>query len=1062
MPKKKNINKVLVIGSGPIIIGQAAEFDYSGTQACKALKEEGIEIVLINSNPATIMTDWEMADRIYLEPLIPEVVARILEKERPDGIIATLGGQTGLNLAMELASAGVLDRLGIPLLGASLESINFAEDRELFKKRMEEIGEPVLKSVIVHSLEEGINALDEIGFPLVIRPAYTLGGTGGGIVEKFEDFEKALLRSLSLSPVKQALLEKSVVGWKEIEFEVMRDSKGNVITICSMENFDPMGIHTGDSIVVAPTQTLNDCEYQMLRTASLKIISGLKVEGGCNIQFALNPKNLEYYVIEVNPRVSRSSALASKATGFPIARLTAKIAIGLTLDEIKNPVTKETYAAFEPALDYVVVKIPRWGFEKFKVEDRSLGTQMQATGEVMALGRTFEEALLKAIRSLDLELGLFFDKFSYLSNEEIKYYLKKADDRRLFLIAEGFKRGFTVEEVYELTKIDPFFLSKIYNLIALSLKYKGKSLSEITPKELRFLKSLGLGDYDLSCILNASKEEIFQYRKIHKIFPVYKIVDTCAAEFSAQTPYYYSTYEEENEVVKNPQRSVVVLGSGPIRIGQGIEFDYCTVQAVKSIKEEGLVSVMINNNPETLSTDFDVSDRLYFEPLTSEDVTNVMEEEEPLGFLSQFGGQTAINLSKTLVKRGFYLLGTSQESIDLAEDREKFDRVLQKLKIPRPKGFYVRNFIEAKEVIKDIGFPVLLRPSYVLGGRAMHIIDNIEELENYFKRRDLILPLWMDQFILGKEAEVDLLCDGEDVFIPGIMEHIERAGIHSGDSIAVYPPYSLSLKTQEKIIEYSKKIALALKVRGLLNIQFVIDKNENVFVLEANPRASRTVPFLSKALKLPLVKWATKISLGYKLKDFGIESEVYPTPRHFAVKAPVFSFTKIKSAEVELGPEMRSTGEVMGIDYTWEKALYKAFLASGIKIPLYDGKILITTYFDAPWDYLLKRNFELYSIDKSESNVFLPLKMEKDEIFTLTKKKFDLVVSIGKNDKAWRRACYDLGISCIVSEDTFNAIIKMLMNIDEEIDYRALQDYFEEKKDVLVGKSMETALRQNF
>lgn len=1052
MPKRRGVNKVLVIGSGPIIIGQAAEFDYSGTQACRALKEEGIEIVLINSNPATIMTDWEMADRIYLEPLIPEVVERIIEKEKPDGIIATLGGQTGLNLAMELSSLGILERLGIPLLGASLESINFAEDREMFKKKMEEIGEPVLKSVIVRSLEEGINALEEIGLPLVIRPAYTLGGTGGGIVEKIEDFEKILIRSLSLSPVKQALLEKSVSGWKEIEFEVMRDAKGNVITVCSMENFDPMGIHTGDSIVVAPTQTLNDCEYQMLRTASLKIISSLKIEGGCNIQFALNPKKLEYYVIEVNPRVSRSSALASKATGFPIARITAKIAVGLTLDEIRNPVTKETYAAFEPTLDYVVVKIPRWGFEKFKVKDRTLGTQMQATGEVMALGRTFEEALLKAVRSLDVELGLFSDKFSYLSNEEIKYYFKNADDRRLFLIAEGFRRGFSVKEVHDLTGIDYFFLSKIYNLIEISYKFKEKSLSDITPRELRFLKSIGLGDYDLSCIINASKEEIFQYRKIHKIFPVYKIVDTCAAEFSAQTPYYYSTYEEENEVIKTPQRSVVVLGSGPIRIGQGIEFDYCTVQAVKSIKEEGLVSVMINNNPETLSTDFDIADRLYFEPLTTEDVINVLEQEEPLGFLSQFGGQTAINLSKNLVKRGFYLLGTSQGSIDLAEDREKFDRVLNKLKISRPKGFYIRSFQEAKNVVGEIGFPVLLRPSYVLGGRAMHIIDSFEELENYFSRRDLILPLWMDQFILGKEAEVDLLCDGEDVFIPGVMEHVERAGIHSGDSIAIFPTYSLSSKAQEKIIEYSKKIALALKVRGLLNIQFVVDKDDNVFVLEANPRASRTVPFLSKALKLPLVKWATKISLGYKLKDFGIKNELYPCPKHFSVKAPVFSFTKIKSAEIELGPEMRSTGEVMGIAYNWEKALYKALLASGIKVPLYDGKFLVTTYFDTHWDYLLKRNIKLYTIGNTVNNLFIPIDIEKNEIFTLTREKFDLVISTGKKDGAWKRACFDLGIPCVVSEDTFNTIIEMLKNInDDEMDYIALQDYFQVKEDAFVG-----------
>ncbi|PMQ01709.1 MAG: carbamoyl phosphate synthase large subunit [Dictyoglomus sp. NZ13-RE01] len=1061
MPKKKGINKVLVIGSGPIIIGQAAEFDYSGTQACKALKEEGIEVVLVNSNPATIMTDWEMADRIYLEPLTVEVLEKIIEKEKPDGIIATLGGQTGLNLAMELARKGTLNKYGVPLLGASLESINFAEDRELFKKKMEEIGEPVLESIIIRNLEEAWSAVEKIGFPLVVRPAYTLGGTGGGIVETPEEFEKTVLRSLNLSPVSQALIEKSVVGWKEIEFEVMRDANGSVITICSMENFDPMGIHTGDSIVVAPTQTLNDREYQMLRSSALKIISALKIEGGCNIQFALNPNNLEYYVIEVNPRVSRSSALASKATGFPIARITAKIAIGLTLDEIKNPVTNETYAAFEPALDYVVVKIPRWGFEKFRVNDRTLGTQMQATGEVMALGRTFEEALLKAIRSLDTELGLFSDKFSYLTLEEIRYYLAKPDDRRLFIISEAFKRGLSVEEVHNLSKIDLFFLSKLFNLIKIAEKYKGKSLMDITPKELRYLKSLGFGDYDLSCILKATKDEIYKYRKVHNIYPVYKIVDTCAAEFSAQTPYYYSTYEEENEITKSKQKSVVVLGSGPIRIGQGIEFDYCTVQAVKAIKEEGLISVMINNNPETLSTDFDVSDRLYFEPLTTEDITNIMIQEEPLGFLSQFGGQTAINLSKNLVNRGFFLLGTSQRSIDLAEDREKFDKVLQKLKIPRPKGFYIRSLKEAKDIIKEIGFPVLLRPSYVLGGRAMHIISNIQELESYFQRRDLILPLWMDQFILGKEAEVDLLCDGEEVFIPGIMEHIEKAGIHSGDSTAVFPPYSLSKEVQEKIVDYSKKIALALEVRGLLNIQFVIDRNENVFVLEANPRASRTVPFLSKALKLPLVKWATKISLGYKIKDFNVEPGLYPPPKHYAIKAPVFSFTKIKSAEIELGPEMRSTGEVMGIDYKWEKALFKALLASGLKIPLNGGKILVTTYFNADWEELLKRGYKLYMIESDiKDELFISIPIIKDELHTLTNEKFDLVVSIGKDDKAWRRACFDLGIPCIVVEDTFYAVLEMIKRLDGEIEYRAIQDYFEEELSYgTLGESLGTTIK---
>lgn len=1037
--------KVLVIGSGPIVIGQAAEFDYSGTQACRALKEEGVEIVLVNSNPATIMTDWEMADRIYIEPITVEVIQKIIEKERPDGIIATLGGQTGLNIAMELASTGVLEKYNIPLLGASLESISMAEDRELFRKRMEEIGEPVLPSVVVRSIEEGRKALELIGLPLVIRPAYTLGGTGGGIVESVEEFEKALLRSLKLSPVSQALLEKSVVGWKEIEFEVMRDRKGNVITVCSMENVDPMGIHTGDSIVVAPTQTLNDIEYQMLRSASLKIITALKIEGGCNIQFALNPNKREYYVIEVNPRVSRSSALASKATGFPIARLTAKIALGRTLDEIRNPVTGETYAAFEPTLDYVVVKIPRWGFEKFKVRERRLGTQMQATGEVMALGRTFEEALLKALRSLEVDAGLFDRRYSYFTDDEIRKYLISADDRRLFLIAEGFIRGFTVEEVHYLTKIDKFFLTKIFNLIQIAKEYQGKTLSEVTPQEIRNLKKIGFGDYDLSCFLKATKEEIFSYRRLHKIFPVYKIVDTCAAEFSASTPYYYSTYEEENEAQKDPQRSVVVLGSGPIRIGQGIEFDYCTVHAVKAIKEEGLVSIMINNNPETLSTDFDVSDRLYFEPLTSEDVTNIMEQEEPLGFLSQFGGQTAINLSKNLEKRGFYLLGTSQKSIDLAEDREKFDRFLRRNKIPRPKGFYIRSFEEAKEVISEIGFPVLLRPSYVLGGRAMIIVNNMEDLENYFKRKDIILPLWMDQFIIGKEAEVDLLCDGKEVFIPGIMEHIERAGIHSGDSTTVFPPYSLSQKVIETIVDYSTKIALGLEVKGLLNIQYVISSDtEEVYVLEANPRASRTIPYLSKALKIPMVKYATKIALGYTLKDLGLKAGLYPKPNYFAVKAPVFSFTKIKGAEIELGPEMRSTGEVMGIDYEWSKALYKALYASGIKIPINGGRILVTTMFSSKWSDLKSLGYKLYSIEDNED--FIKINLKGDELSTLASYDFDLVVAVGEKDKAWRRACYDIGVSCIVTEDMWNAVVKMLNEFnDKDVDYRAIQDFYKEE-----------------
>ncbi|GGH74651.1 carbamoyl-phosphate synthase large subunit [Pullulanibacillus pueri] len=941
MPKRTDIQKILVIGSGPIIIGQAAEFDYSGTQACNALKEEGYEVVLLNSNPATIMTDPDIADRVYMEPLTLEFVSKIIRKERPDGLLATLGGQTGLNLAMELDKSGLLKELNIELLGTKLETIRQAEDREAFRALMYDIHEPVPDSQIVNSLEEAKSFAGKVGLPLIIRPAYTLGGTGGGIVETEEQLETVTANGLKLSPVHQVLVEKSIAGFKEIEFEVMRDANNGAIAVCPMENIDPVGIHTGDSIVTAPTQTLSDRDLQMLRSVSLKIVRALKIEGGCNVQLALDPNSSQYYIIEVNPRVSRSSALASKATGYPIAKVAAKIAVGYTLDEIKNAVTGTTYASFEPTVDYVVTKIPRWPFDKFDSANRKLGTQMKATGEVLALGRIFEESLLKAVRSLEAGYQHLFDESMTQMDEETLWEgIQRMDDRRLFYIAEVLRRGESLDSVWNVTKIDRYFLQKLMNIVRMEAELK---VNAWELEVLKRAKQLGFSDPFIAKLWEATEQEIYSFRKNHQLMPVYKMVDTCAAEFESETPYYYSTYEEENESVCSEKESVLVLGSGPIRIGQGVEFDYATVHTVWAIKEAGYESIIINNNPETVSTDFSVSDKLYVEPLTIEDVMHVIELEKPVGVIVQFGGQTALNLASELEARGVKILGTSLEAMDEAEDRDKFERLMARLNIAQPEGKTAFSIDEALRIAKRIGYPVLVRPSYVLGGRAMEIVYNEEELSHYMRNAVKINPqhpVLVDRYLLGTEVEVDAISDGETVFIPGIMEHIERAGVHSGDSIAVYPPQHLSAEIKEKITTTTIDIARGLGIVGLLNIQFVLHENK-VYVLEVNPRSSRTVPFLSKITGVPMANLATKVILGSRLCDLGYETGYHPEPQEVFVKAPVFSFAKLRSVDITLGPEMKSTGEVMGRDTTLEKALYKALLASGMTIPT-DGSVVFT------------------------------------------------------------------------------------------------------------------------
>ncbi|WP_270582949.1 carbamoyl-phosphate synthase large subunit [Bacillus smithii] len=941
MPKRTDIESILVIGSGPIIIGQAAEFDYAGTQACLALKEEGYRVILVNSNPATIMTDTEIADVVYMEPLTLEFVTRVIQKERPDAILPTLGGQTGLNLAVELAKEGVLEQYGVEILGTKLSAIQKAEDRELFRNLMKELGEPVPESEIVHTLEEAYSFVEKIGYPVIVRPAYTLGGTGGGICHNEEELIEIVSGGLKKSPVHQCLVEKSIAGYKEIEYEVMRDSNDNAIVVCNMENIDPVGIHTGDSIVVAPSQTLSDREYQMLRNTSLKIIRALEIEGGCNVQLALDPNSFHYYIIEVNPRVSRSSALASKATGYPIAKLAAKIAVGLTLDEIKNPVTGKTYACFEPALDYVVSKIPRWPFDKFESANRILGTQMKATGEVMAIGRTFEESILKAVRSLENNVfHLERKELAGLDEQTLATRIKTADDERLFCIGEAIRRGISIETIHEWSKIDLFFLKKLQNIVSYESVLKAHPFDVEKTKKA---KQMGFADATIAKLWNVTEKEVYDWRKQYGIVPVYKMVDTCAAEFESETPYYYGTYEEENESIVTSRKSVVVIGSGPIRIGQGVEFDYATVHSVWAIQEAGYEAIIINNNPETVSTDFSISDKLYFEPLTIEDVMNIIDLEKPEGVIVQFGGQTAINLADSLVERGVNILGTSLEDIDRAEDRDKFEIALDQFNIPKPLGKTAFSAEEAVKIAAEIGYPVLVRPSYVLGGRAMEIVYHEEELLHYMKNAVKINPehpVLIDRYLTGKEIEVDAVSDGNDVLIPGIMEHIERAGVHSGDSIAVYPPQTLTKEQKDKIVDYTIKLAKGLNIIGLLNIQYVVTK-EDVFVLEVNPRSSRTVPFLSKITNIPMANLATKAILGTNLKEMGYSTGLAEEQKGVYVKVPVFSFAKLRQVDTTLGPEMKSTGEVMGKDVTLEKALYKGLLASGIKIQQ-KGSILLT------------------------------------------------------------------------------------------------------------------------
>ena len=942
MPKNSSIKKVLVIGSGPIVIGQAAEFDYAGTQACRELKKEGIEVVLINSNPATIMTDKEMADKIYIEPITVKTVEKVIKKEKPDSILPNLGGQTGLNIAMELYESGFLDEHNVKLLATSPEGIKNAEDRQAFKDMMESINEPCIASKVVTDVEDAVEFAKQIGLPVIVRPAYTLGGTGGGIANTEEELREIASSGLYLSRVHQVLIEKCIAGWKEIEYEVMRDSKGNCITICNMENIDPVGVHTGDSIVVAPSQTLADKEYQMLRTSAIKIISALKIEGGCNVQFALNPNSFEYAVIEVNPRVSRSSALASKATGYPIAKVSAKIAIGYTLDEIKNEVTGKTYACFEPVLDYVIVKIPKWPFNKFKTASRNLGTQMKATGEVMAIAPSLEQALMKAIRSLEENLdSLQMEKLTEYSTEKILEQLKSVDNERIWCIAESLRRGITIDEIHNITKIDKFFISKFDRLVRMEEELVN---NELTTELLLKAKKMGYTDKVIAKLTSLKEEDIKNQRLQNNIVANYKLVDTCSAEFEAKTPYYYSSYDEENESIDSGNsKKIVVLGSGPIRIGQGIEFDYCSVHSVLALRKLGYETIIVNNNPETVSTDFDIADKLYFEPLTPEDVENIINVEKPMGAIVQFGGQTAIKLTKALSDMGVKILGTNQVDMDRAEDRELFDEALENCKILRPKGGTVFTAEEAKEIANKLKYPVLVRPSYVLGGQGMAIAYDDNDVDRLISDINEVTqehPILVDKYMMGKEMEVDAISDGEDVLIPGVMELLERAGIHSGDSISVYPTSVVEQKYIDTIIDYTKRIAKELHIIGLFNIQFIICEGE-VYIIEVNPRASRTIPYISKVTGLPVIDVATRVILGEKLKDIGYGTGLYKKSEYVAVKMPIFSFQKLKNADTSLGPEMKSTGEVLGVSKHFSEAILKAFIASGINV-VERGKILVT------------------------------------------------------------------------------------------------------------------------
>ena len=1050
MPRNNDIKKVLVIGSGPIVIGQAAEFDYAGTQACRSLKEEGVEVCLVNSNPATIMTDKQIADQVYIEPLTLESLKEIIIKEKPDSILPTLGGQAGLNLGMELAECGFLDEQGVKLIGTTAETIFKAEDRQAFKDTMEKIGEPIAASQVVKNIEDGIAFTNKIGYPVVLRPAFTLGGSGGGIAHDEQELIDILSNGLRLSRVGEVLVERCIAGWKEIEYEVMRDANGNCITVCNMENIDPVGVHTGDSIVVAPSQTLGDKEYQMLRTSALNIINELQITGGCNVQYALNPDSFEYCVIEVNPRVSRSSALASKATGYPIAKVTAKIALGYHLDEIKNAITQKTYASFEPMLDYCVVKIPRLPFDKFLTAKRTLTTQMKATGEVMSICNNFEGALMKAIRSLEQHVdSLMSYDFTGLTDDELEKQLAVVDDRRIWVIAEALRRGVKYEHIHEITKIDLWFIDKIAILVEMENRLKSE---ELTVDLLKEAKRIEFPDNVISQLTDIDEADIKKMRYDNGIVAAYKMVDTCAAEFEAETPYYYSVFGSENEAAEtNPQKKVLVLGSGPIRIGQGVEFDYCSVHCTWAFAKEGWETIIVNNNPETVSTDFDIADKLYFEPLTAEDVESIVNIEKPDGAVVQFGGQTAIKLTEALMKMGVKILGTKAEDVDAAEDRELFDEILQKTGIPRAAGGTVFTAEEAKKVANEIGYPVLVRPSYVLGGQGMKIAWNDDEIEEFIGIINTITqdhPILVDKYLMGKEIEVDAICDGTDILIPGIMEHIERTGVHSGDSISVYPAHTISEKAKETLVEYTKRLAQALHVVGMINIQF-IDMDDNIYVIEVNPRSSRTVPYISKVTGIPIVDLAARIIMGETIKGMGYTPGLAPTADYIAIKMPVFSFEKLRGAEISLGPEMKSTGECLGIDKTFNGALYKAFEGAGVELPKYKQMIMTVKDADKPEAVGVAKRFEKlgYKIYATRSTAkYLQghgvnalrvnkISQESPNVMDLILgHKIDLVIDTptqGNGDKTRdgfliRRNAIETGVYCITAMDTANALAHAL------------------------------------
>lgn len=1057
MPRNNDIKKVLVIGSGPIVIGQAAEFDYAGTQACRSLKEEGVEVCLVNSNPATIMTDKQIADQVYIEPLTLESLKEIIIKEKPDSILPTLGGQAGLNLGMELAECGFLDEQGVKLIGTTAETIFKAEDRQAFKDTMEKIGEPIAASQVVKNIEDGIAFTNKIGYPVVLRPAFTLGGSGGGIAHDEQELIDILSNGLRLSRVGEVLVERCIAGWKEIEYEVMRDANGNCITVCNMENIDPVGVHTGDSIVVAPSQTLGDKEYQMLRTSALNIINELQITGGCNVQYALNPDSFEYCVIEVNPRVSRSSALASKATGYPIAKVTAKIALGYHLDEIKNAITQKTYASFEPMLDYCVVKIPRLPFDKFLTAKRTLTTQMKATGEVMSICNNFEGALMKAIRSLEQHVdSLMSYDFTGLTDDELEKQLAVVDDRRIWVIAEALRRGVKYEHIHEITKIDLWFIDKIAILVEMENRLKSE---ELTVDLLKEAKRIEFPDNVISQLTDIDEADIKKMRYDNGIVAAYKMVDTCAAEFEAETPYYYSVFGSENEAAEtNPQKKVLVLGSGPIRIGQGVEFDYCSVHCTWAFAKEGWETIIVNNNPETVSTDFDIADKLYFEPLTAEDVESIVNIEKPDGAVVQFGGQTAIKLTEALMKMGVKILGTKAEDVDAAEDRELFDEILQKTGIPRAAGGTVFTAEEAKKVANEIGYPVLVRPSYVLGGQGMKIAWNDDEIEEFIGIINTITqdhPILVDKYLMGKEIEVDAICDGTDILIPGIMEHIERTGVHSGDSISVYPAHTISEKAKETLVEYTKRLAQALHVVGMINIQF-IDMDDNIYVIEVNPRSSRTVPYISKVTGIPIVDLAARIIMGETIKGMGYTPGLAPTADYIAIKMPVFSFEKLRGAEISLGPEMKSTGECLGIDKTFNGALYKAFEGAGVELPKYKQMIMTVKDADKPEAVGVAKRFEKlgYKIYATRSTAkYLQehgvnalrvnkISQESPNVMDLILgHKIDLVIDTptqGNGDKTRdgfliRRNAIETGVYCITAMDTANALARSLETATDDL-----------------------------